>query len=178
MFAGPEEGVCCCTSLRQTAFRNHPGCAQTLITKAKRTGEELPPEMITEAQVYATYGSPEVLRVLLQLGHPDHCLLFTKVVRHGNIKCIKVALHAKIAVSTWATNLLLRTGTVELYNLARQLGYPCSQSVLQPIVEGLVADFKRKGCPQLQYEYLGQVPEKELLCHAVKTCMQASKRRR
>jgi hypothetical protein len=180
LFAALQEGICCCTTLRQTAFRNHPGCAQPLICDAKVAGQQFDSAVVTDAQIYAAYGCPEVLHVLLQLGTPDEIDLFENIIIRGNIQCIRVAIHAKFAVKTTAAAAaLLKAGPLELCALARGLGYP--QRIKKDFpkryaaIKELLAHFKLRGSPQVHYETLAQMPRNLFLSRILQASETRSK---
>ncbi len=119
-------------------------------------------------------GCPEVLRILLQLGIPDEVELLDTIISNGHISCIKVAIYAKIAIEVpTSAEFIASRGTIELYALARDMGYqlPERSREAEPerfrILERLVEDFKRKACPESGAEYLAQVPRMGLLNNIV-----------
>jgi hypothetical protein len=132
-------------------------------------------EAIAEAQSVASVGCPEVLRILLQLGIPDQVKLLDTIISNGNIRCIKVAIYARIAIEApTSAEFIASRGTIQLYALAREMGYqvPDRSREVQPerfrILERLVEDFRRKECPEeSKVEYLGHLPRMGLLDNVV-----------
>jgi hypothetical protein len=141
-------------------------------------------QTVKEALTYASYGCAEVLRVLLRLGpHHDERDLLRDIIYKADIKCIKVALYAKLAVGTvGSADRLLESGTIELYALARELGYQPKKSlkVNHPdryaILEELLAEYKREGCPPMPGWHLMRVPKPDLLKNVINARLAEAKK--
>ncbi len=141
-------------------------------------------QTVKEAISYASYGCAEVLRVLLRLdSNHDEMDLLRDIIYKADIKCIKVALYAKLAIGiVGSADRLLESGTIELYALARELGYQprTSLKVNHPdryaILEELLAEYKRDGCPPMPCWHLMRVPHPDLLKNVINARLAEAKK--